>query len=138
MKAVELDNVNGYCLYHYGRFLWDVLGDIEQAKRYLLKCIEMDKENKDMYWQIAILYRDHFRDYNESRKYYMKALDIDDSRVNLNGGAIAMGHPLGATGAIILGTAVDLLISRKKRLGLISLCTASGMGVSMVIKNMEY
>ena len=70
--------------------------------------------------------------------YYMKALDIDDSRVNLNGGAIAMGHPLGATGAIILGTAVDLLISRKKRLGLISLCTASGMGVSMVIKNMEY
>ena len=67
----------------------------------------------------------------------MQNMGIDQTKVNLNGGAIALGHPLGATGAMILGTAVDLLQESNKRLALVSLCTAGGMGLAMVIENMK-
>lgn len=69
--------------------------------------------------------------------YFMQNMGIDQTKVNLNGGAIALGHPLGATGAMILGTAVDLLQESNKRLALVSLCTAGGMGLAMVIENMK-
>ena len=69
--------------------------------------------------------------------YYIDQMGIKMDRINIHGGAIAMGHPLGATGAIILSTAVELLIERNQRYGLISLCTAGGMSVAMCIENME-
>jgi len=69
--------------------------------------------------------------------YFIEHMNVDPNRINIHGGAIAMGHPLGATGAIILGTAVDLLIERNQRYGLVSLCTAGGMSMAMVIENME-
>ena len=69
--------------------------------------------------------------------YFMQNMGIDQTKVKLNGGAIALGHPLGATGAMILGTAVDLLQESNKRLALVSLCTAGGMGLAMVIENMK-
>ena len=53
--------------------------------------------------------------------------------VNINGGAIDMGHPLGATGTMILGTALDELERSNKNIALISLCVASGMGSSTII-----
>ena len=58
----------------------------------------------------------------------MQAFDVDHDRVNVNGGAIAMGHPLGATGAMILGTLLDELERTGKGTGLATLCVASGMG----------
>jgi acetyl-CoA C-acetyltransferase len=64
----------------------------------------------------------------------MQAFDVDDSRLNVNGGAIAMGHPLGASGAIILGTLLDELERQDKELGLATLCIASGMGAATVIE----
>lgn len=64
----------------------------------------------------------------------VRDLDIDPSRVNVNGGAIAMGHPLGATGAIILGTALDELERSGKATALISLCIGGGMGIATIIE----
>ena len=65
---------------------------------------------------------------------FMQYFDLDPAVVNVNGGAIAMGHPLGATGAIILGTLVDELERSNKSLGLVTLCVAGGMGVSTIIE----
>ena len=65
---------------------------------------------------------------------FMQAFDVDHSRLNVNGGAIAMGHPLGATGAIIIGTLLDELERTGKGTGLATLCVASGMGAATIIE----
>jgi acetyl-CoA C-acetyltransferase len=65
---------------------------------------------------------------------YMQALDIDHDRINVNGGAIAMGHPLGATGAMILGTVLDELERTGKGTALATLCIGGGMGTATVIE----
>src|SRR6188474_641231 len=65
---------------------------------------------------------------------YMQALDIDHDRINVNGGAIAMGHPLGATGAIILGTVLDELERRNLSTALVTLCIGIGMGTATIIE----
>ncbi len=64
----------------------------------------------------------------------MQALDIDHSVMNVNGGAIAMGHPLGATGAMIIGTMVDELERANKQTALITLCVGGGMGSAIIIE----
>ena len=65
---------------------------------------------------------------------WMKDLKLPDEKVNVNGGAIAMGHPLGATGAMILGTMVDELERRQARRALLSLCIGGGMGIGTIIE----
>jgi acetyl-CoA C-acetyltransferase len=65
---------------------------------------------------------------------YIQAMDLDPARVNVNGGAIAMGHPLGATGAMILGTVLDELERTDKQTALITLCVAAGMGTATIIE----
>ena len=65
---------------------------------------------------------------------YMRDLDLPHEKVNVNGGAIAMGHPLGATGAMILGTLIDELERRDLRYGLATLCVGGGMGIATVIE----
>ncbi len=65
---------------------------------------------------------------------FMQAFDVDAAKVNVNGGAIAMGHPLGATGAIIIGTLLDELERTGKGTGLATLCIASGMGAATIIE----
>ena len=65
---------------------------------------------------------------------YQQALDIDDAILNVNGGAIAMGHPLGATGAMVLGTVLDELERQDKQTALVTLCVAVGMGVATIIE----
>ncbi len=65
---------------------------------------------------------------------FQQAFDVDPDRVNVNGGSIAMGHPLGATGAIIIGTLLDELERQNKSLGLATLCIASGMGAATLIE----
>ncbi|PYE85930.1 acetyl-CoA C-acetyltransferase [Pseudoroseicyclus aestuarii] len=65
---------------------------------------------------------------------FLQAFEADPERVNVNGGAIAMGHPLGATGAIILGTLLDELERQDREVGLATLCIASGMGAATVIE----
>jgi acetyl-CoA C-acetyltransferase len=65
---------------------------------------------------------------------YLELLDLDPDTVNVNGGAIAMGHPLGATGAMILGTALDELERTGKATALVNLCVGAGMGTAMVIE----
>jgi acetyl-CoA C-acetyltransferase len=65
---------------------------------------------------------------------YMQALDIPHDKINVNGGAIAMGHPLGATGAIILGTVLDELERTNKETALITLCIGVGMGTATIIE----
>ncbi|PCJ05357.1 MAG: acetyl-CoA acetyltransferase [Rhodobacteraceae bacterium] len=65
---------------------------------------------------------------------FQQAFDVDPSRVNVNGGSIAMGHPLGATGAIIIGTLLDELERQDKQVGLATLCIASGMGAATIIE----
>ena len=65
---------------------------------------------------------------------FMQAFNVDADRVNVNGGSIAMGHPLGATGAIIIGTLLDELERTGKSTGLATLCIASGMGAATIIE----
>ncbi len=65
---------------------------------------------------------------------FMQAFDVDSSVVNVNGGSIAMGHPLGATGAMIIGTLLDELERTDKGTGLATLCIASGMGAATIIE----
>lgn len=65
---------------------------------------------------------------------FMEALDIDHSDINVNGGAIAMGHPLGATGAMILGTVLDELERSGKSTALATLCIGAGMGTATIIE----
>jgi acetyl-CoA C-acetyltransferase len=65
---------------------------------------------------------------------YQKDLDIPDDKLNVNGGAIAMGHPLGATGAMLVGTVVDELERRDARRAVVTLCIGGGMGVATIIE----
>jgi len=65
---------------------------------------------------------------------FQRELDVSDERVNVNGGAIAMGHPLGATGAMILGTLLDELEARDLKRGVATLCVGGGMGIATVIE----
>ena len=65
---------------------------------------------------------------------YMQAMNLDHSKINVNGGAIAMGHPLGATGAMVLGTALDELERSGKGTALINLCVGAGMGTGIIIE----
>jgi acetyl-CoA C-acetyltransferase len=64
----------------------------------------------------------------------MRDLEIDDERVNVNGGAIALGHPLGATGAMLLGTVLDELERREQTTGLVTMCIGGGMGIATIIE----
>jgi acetyl-CoA C-acetyltransferase len=65
---------------------------------------------------------------------YLQAFDLDSAKVNVNGGAIALGHPLGATGAMILGTLVDEMERRNLSTGLVTLCIGAGMGTATIIE----
>jgi acetyl-CoA C-acetyltransferase len=66
---------------------------------------------------------------------FMRDMQLESSdRINLNGGAIAMGHPLGATGAMLLGTALDELERRDLETALVTLCVGGGMGITTIIE----
>ncbi len=67
---------------------------------------------------------------------YIDAMNIRDDKVNVNGGAIAMGHPLGATGAMLLGTLLDELERRNLSTGLVTLCVGAGMGTATIIERL--
>jgi acetyl-CoA C-acetyltransferase len=92
----------------------------------VLKRAKMDKKDIDV-WELneafaSVVLR------------YMQALDIPHDRINVNGGAIAMGHPLGATGAMILGTVLDELERSGKETALVTLCIGVGMGTATIIE----
>ena len=65
---------------------------------------------------------------------FMQEMGVPHDKVNVNGGAIAMGHPLGATGAMILGILIDELHRRKLRYGLATLCVGGGMGIATIVE----
>ena len=65
---------------------------------------------------------------------YLRVMGLDPARVNIDGGAIAMGHPLGATGAMLLGIAIDQLERRGLSTALITLCIGAGMGTATIIE----
>ena len=65
---------------------------------------------------------------------FMEVMDVPHDRINVNGGAIAMGHPLGATGAMILGTLLDEMERRDRATGLATLCVGAGMGIATIIE----
>lgn len=67
---------------------------------------------------------------------FMKEMGVPHEKVNVNGGAIAMGHPLGATGAMILGTLIDELHRRQLRYGLATLCVGGGMGIATIVERL--
>jgi acetyl-CoA C-acetyltransferase len=65
---------------------------------------------------------------------FMEEMAVEHERVNVNGGAIAMGHPLGATGAVLLGTLLDEMERRNLESGLVTLCVGGGMGTATLIE----
>ena len=67
---------------------------------------------------------------------FMEVMNVDHDNINVNGGAIAMGHPLGATGAMILGTALDELERSGKSTALVTLCIGGGMGTATIIERL--
>ena len=64
----------------------------------------------------------------------MRDLGLDHDRVNVNGGAIALGHPIGATGAMLIATVVDELERRDLSTGLVTMCTGGGMGTATIVE----
>lgn len=90
-------------------------------KRSRMKLCDIDLvEINEAFASVVLRYQEHF--------------DIPADRLNVNGGAIAMGHPLGATGAMIIGTALDELERTGKGTALATLCVASGMGAATIIE----
>jgi acetyl-CoA C-acetyltransferase len=65
---------------------------------------------------------------------FMREMGVPHEKVNVNGGAIAMGHPLGATGAMLVGTLLDELERRQLKRGLVTLCVGGGMGIATIIE----
>jgi acetyl-CoA C-acetyltransferase len=65
---------------------------------------------------------------------FMRDLDLDRDKVNVNGGAMALGHPIGATGAILIGTILDELERQDKQVGLVTMCAAGGMAPAIIIE----
>jgi Acetyl-CoA acetyltransferase len=65
---------------------------------------------------------------------FMEVMNVQHDKMNVNGGAIAMGHPLGATGGMILGTVLDELERRNLSTGLVTLCVGAGMGTATIIE----
>ena len=66
--------------------------------------------------------------------HFMKHMKVPHEKVNVNGGAIALGHPLGATGAILVTTLLDELERRQLRYGLVTLCVGAGMGIASIFE----
>ena len=103
-----------------------MLTGIGPASKKALKRAGMDAKNIDLF------------EINEAFAAVVlraqRDLDIDPAKVNVNGGSIAMGHPLGATGCIILGTLLDELERQDKQTGLASLCVGAGMGIATIIE----
>jgi acetyl-CoA C-acetyltransferase len=66
--------------------------------------------------------------------WFMDELGVGHDRLNVNGGAIALGHPLGATGAMLLGTVLDELERRDLAVGLVTLCVGGGMGTATIVE----
>jgi len=65
---------------------------------------------------------------------FQRDLDLDRGKVNVNGGAMALGHPIGATGAILINTALDELERQDKQVGLITMCAGGGMAPAIIIE----
>ena len=65
---------------------------------------------------------------------FMRDLNLDRDKVNVNGGAIALGHPIGATGAILIGTVLDELERRDLQIGLVTMCAGGGMAPAIIIE----
>ncbi len=65
---------------------------------------------------------------------FVRDLDIDRERINVNGGAIALGHPIGATGAMLIGTVLDELERRDGQFGLVTMCAAGGMAPAVIVE----
>jgi len=103
-----------------------MLTGIAPASRKALKKAGMDKNDIDLY------------EINEAfAAVALRAMDdlgISHDKVNVNGGAIALGHPLGATGAMLVGTVLDELERQDKSTGLITLCIGGGMGIATIIE----
>ncbi len=91
-----------------------------------LKVAHMDKKDIDI-WEMNEAFA-------SAVLKFQREMDIDDSLLNVNGGAIAMGHPLGATGSMLLGTVLDELERTGKGTGLVTLCVGGGMGVATIIE----
>jgi acetyl-CoA C-acetyltransferase len=68
---------------------------------------------------------------------FIRDLELDRSKVNVNGGAIALGHPIGATGSILIGTLVDELERTGKRYGLATMCAAGGLAPAIIIERVD-
>ena len=100
-------------------------GPAPSAEKVLKRC-GMSKDNIDLFelneaFAVVVL-------------LYMQQMDIDDEQINVNGGAIAMGHPLGATGGMVLGTLIDEMERRDLNTGLVNLCIGGGMGTSTIVE----
>ena len=68
---------------------------------------------------------------------FVRDLELDWDKVNVNGGSIALGHPIGATGSILIGTIVDELERQEKQYGLVTMCAAGGMAPAMIVERVE-
>ena len=100
-------------------------GPAPSAEKVLKRC-GMNKDDIDLFelneaFAVVVL-------------HYMQQMDIDHEQINVNGGAIAMGHPLGATGGMVLGTLIDEMERRDLNTGLVNLCIGGGMGTSTIVE----
>ena len=98
---------------------------VEAAKR-ALECAGLTKDDIDV-WEIN-------EAFSVVAEKFIRDLDLDREKVNINGGAMALGHPIGATGSILIGTALDELERSGGRYGLVTMCAAGGMAPAIIIE----
>jgi len=101
---------------------------VPAAKKVLQKA-GLKKEDIDL-WEIN-------EAFSVVAEKFIRDLDLDRDRVNVNGGAMALGHPIGATGSILIGTMVDELERQDKKYGLVTMCAAGGMAPAIIVERMH-
>ena len=106
--------------------LRDMMAEFEVGEAGTRELIKKRREIKE--------YAELFFKENPSRVKFIRDLDLDRAKVNPNGGACALGHPIGATGAILIGTALDELERTGGRYGLVTMCAAGGMAPAIIIE----
>jgi acetyl-CoA C-acetyltransferase len=98
------------------------------AARKVLERAGLTKDDIDL-WEI----NEAFAVVSEK---FQRDLDLDREKVNVNGGSIALGHPIGATGSLLIGTVIDELERRDLKRGLVTMCAAGGMAPAIIVERM--
>ena len=111
----------------------DIVAEFKKAGRQFAKTLE-EVFTSDEAKRIETEVRAGVKGFADEVEKFIRDLNLDRDKINVNGGAIALGHPIGATGAVLIGTVLDELERRDLKRGLITMCAAGGMAPAIIIE----